>query len=220
MYVPPSLFILAASKLLPIVLRKTKWYGKSYLHRRAINAYKKGNLCDAVKYNLNSQSKDAEYEKALILKDVLLMHIDAEEMRLTDQTNDEEQRYNKVKHALFKINTNLAKSYAAKGKSDAGNASFLAIIGAFGLIISLNTSSLQDLLIYLMLVLFVSMLSAVIRNTKCGVKKVELNDLQKIWQQRQKVKEELEVITERTTKLLQQRSYLSQLRQNLSGGCI
>ena len=218
MYIPTSLFILAASKLLPIVLRKTKWYGKSDLHRRALKAYKKGNLHDAVEYNLNSQMKDTEYENALILRDILLMRIDADEAKLHNQIMAGQQQHNEVKQTLYTVNSDIAKTYTSHTKRKEVLSAFPAIIGTSGLVISGNYSSIQGLIAYIMLVLVLSTILLLALPVKSDIGSVKSDIHSKLWQKRHKLKEELEVITAKNDELVLQRSYLIKLRQYLFGG--
>ena len=78
MFTPTSLIIFGLSKILPRVFRKTTWRQKQEHHRCALNHLKNDDLINAVQCNLNSRNNHPDYEKALVLKDILAMRIDAE----------------------------------------------------------------------------------------------------------------------------------------------
>ena len=104
MFTPTSLIIFGLSKILPRVFRKTPWRQKQEHHRCALNHLKNDDLINAVQCNLNSRKNHPDYEKALVLKDILAMRIDAElsqavttETLLKKRAEDLHTRLRKIK---------------------------------------------------------------------------------------------------------------------------
>ena len=105
MFTPTSLIIFGLSKILPRVFRKTPWRQKQEHHRCALDHLKNDDLINAVQCNLNSRKNHPDYEKALILQDILAMRIDAELLRTETTETLLNQRADDLQSRLRKIKT-------------------------------------------------------------------------------------------------------------------
>ena len=72
-----SIAIVAATKLGFKVAEKKKWLPKSIYHQLALDKMQHGELFDAMRLNEIALQKNPNYEKALIVKDLIAMRRDA-----------------------------------------------------------------------------------------------------------------------------------------------
>ena len=79
----PSVIVVALAKTGLYVAKKQKWLPKNFYHRLSLDSLRQGDFEAAVKYNSLARQKDPDYEKALIVYDLLRMNRDAhlEEIR-------------------------------------------------------------------------------------------------------------------------------------------
>ena len=72
-----SIVVVAATKLGLKVAGKRKWLPKSIYHQLALEKMRHGELVDALRLNEIALQKKSDYEKALILRDLISMRRDA-----------------------------------------------------------------------------------------------------------------------------------------------
>lgn len=218
MYLPTSLLIFGLSKAAPALLRKTGYFSKADLHRRALCSLKSDALLEAIRYNRESRRRCPTYEKALILHDILKMRVDSEAQKISAEITSFESLSKVVEDKLHGVNARLAELYSRKPTSAHR---FVLRCGIYGsaLFVFLNRMLLLDGILSIFCILAAVFGCGILFSRKSlELRKLKEEDREILWKKRKSLDAKRKYARNALQKFYEENYSVMQLQRSLSGG--
>ena len=130
-----TIAFLAASKVGLKIAESKKWLPKFVYHKRAMDYLKRGDLKKARHYNSIALEKNAHFDRALVVRDLIHMNLDAKTDALRKKIKEEKEHISGLKNRqkLYKTRLRLAHN-KIKWQKGAGLLLFVPFVaGLFSL---------------------------------------------------------------------------------------